>query len=305
MFVPVFIGAASISIMLSMVFLEAILVFTLLYFSGFIINSLADRNIDKKYNTFKGNISQSVDLLGTGNVKLILFFHVGLALILSLHIAIVLQNFLIIFLIILGVLFGLGYSVPPFNFKLKGPWHAIALASSAFFLPLTFLYVVVAERIELLDILLITGVTVAHYSMEMANQAADHLEDEREGLLTPTVRMGLDPALRSSLIMTTVGMFMIIFVISIMYITSGFTEVIGLGPAAAAVPALAVILFVMAIIIAAGYYLPLKGLSDLYKFSLEPVPLEERVWKIKHRVNYAGWQASGIVGVVLCTGNIT
>jgi len=302
MFLPVFIGASSISIIFSMVFIEAILVFALLYFSGFIINSLADREIDKKYNTFKGGISEAVDLLGENWIKMILLSHVGFAILLSFHIAIVLQNPWIVILVLLGVLFGLGYSVPPFNFKVKGPWHAIALASSAFFLPLTFLYIVVAEQIQLSDIILITGITIAHYSMEMANQAADHLEDSREGLLTPTVRMGLDSALRSSVIMTSFGVALIISVVSYMYISSGFTELIGFGAVSATIPALVIILFIIAIVIIAGYYIPLKGLRDLLRYSTEPISLEERVSKIKQRVNYAGWQASGIIGVVITLG---
>ena len=128
----------------SFILLEAVFVFMLLYFSGFIINSLVDRDMDKKYQTFKGNIADAVDLIGTRKIKIILAAQVGLAVLLGIHIGIVLQNIWVIVLVGLGVLFGLGYSVRPFHFKVKGIWHAIALASSAFFLPLMFIYIVVA-----------------------------------------------------------------------------------------------------------------------------------------------------------------
>ena len=298
-FVPIFIGAATLSVVFSMVFIEAVLVFVLLYFSGFVINSLVDRDMDSRYNTFKGNIADSVNLLGTGTVKGILGVQVGLALLISLHISYVLQNPLILVLVALGALFGLGYSIKPFHFKVKGIWHAIALASSAFFIPLLFLYLVIAETVEILDVLVILGVTIAHYSMEMGNQAADHLEDSEEGLLTPTVRLGLDKALRASIFWTTAGMVFTILIIGIMYMTSGFSETVGLGTGTAAVPAMVFVIAIMAVIIVMGYYVPLKGLKDLYGYSITDIPLAEQVAKIKDRIEYAKWQAYGIVGVVV------
>jgi 4-hydroxybenzoate polyprenyltransferase len=299
---PILIGINSIENIFSWILLEAVFVFMLLYFSGFIINSLVDRDIDKKYKTFKGNISESVDLLGTSKVKAILFVQVFLAAVLGIHLMIILENFLVIVLVGFGILFGLGYSAQPFHFKVKGIWHAVALASSAFFIPLMFIYIVVAETIEVLDILLIMGITIAHYSMEMANQAADHLEDSAEGLTTPTVRLGLDKALKSSIIMTTVGMVWIIFVVALMYITAGLSGIAGLELSGLPFPAISLMLLMVAVVIAIGYYFPIKGLKDLYQYSIEPTPIEERIAQIKARIRYATWQATGIIGVVLTLG---
>lgn len=300
LFIPLLLGAVTISALYSWYIAEAVLVFILLYFSGFVINSLVDRDIDRKYQTFKGKISEAVDILGSRNIKIILLVQVGLAVILSIHLSIVLNNIWLSILVGLGVLFGLGYSTEPFHFKVRGVWHAVALSSSAFFIPLLFIYLVVAQTVEILDILLILGVTIAHYSMEMGNQAADHMEDSKEGLMTPTVRLGLEKALKSSIIMTTFGMLLIIFTFVFMYTSSGLGGFLNFD--ALPIPGHIIVLAMVSVIIGVGYYFPIKGLKDLYNYSMMDEPLDWRIARIKNRIKYASWQASGIIGVVITLG---
>jgi 4-hydroxybenzoate polyprenyltransferase len=254
--------------------------------------------------TFKGKIATAVDIIGLERVKLILAVQVCLALVLGIHLAVILNSIWIALLVGFGILFGLGYSVEPFHFKVRGAWHAIALASSAFFIPFMFMYLVVAEVVQFLDVMLIFALTIAHYSMEMANQAADHFEDAREGVQTPTVRLGLENALKSSLIMTTVGMILIIITVWLIFITSGISSTLGLaGPGGSIpLPSLLFVFLLISVIIGIGYYFPIKGLKDLYGYSVSPFSIEERIYRIKSRVKYASWQASGILGVVLTLG---
>jgi len=297
--VPLLLGMTSVEQLLSPVVLEMIVLCILLYFSGFIINSLADREIDKKYETFKTGISESVEFLGEAKVRKILAFQVITAIVLGIHIGLTLRNPWIFVLLGLGVLFGLGYSVKPFYFKVKGIWHAVSLGSSAFFIPLMFIYLTVAKSVEILDIMLILGVTVAHYSMTMANQAADHLEDKQEGVLSPTVRLGLERSLKWSLIMTTAGMIFIMVIVGAMYVSSGYSALFGLSIDGLPAPAIMLLLVIVTIIISIGYYVPLKGLVDLLEYSRKPLPIEERMALIKKRINYSSWQASGIIGITV------
>jgi hypothetical protein len=176
------------------------------------------------------------------------------------------------------------------------------LASSAFFIPLVFIYIVVAETIELLDIMLILAVTITHYSIAMANQAQDHLEDQQEGVRTPTVRLGLAKTLQWSIIMTTVGMVMLILIVGTMYIGTTSSEQSGFGSSGMVIPEILLMFVIIAVIISIGYYTPLKGLKDLYNYSNEPIPIEKRMELIKKRISYASWQASGAIGLAVTLG---
>ena len=300
--VPLLLGMSSLDQLVSPLVIEMIILCILLYFSGFIINSLADRELDKKYETFKGGISEAVEFLGVAKVKRILALQVTVAVLLGLHIGITLQNPWILLLLGLGVLFGLGYSVDPFYFKVKGIWHAISLGSSAFFIPLMFIYLTVASTIEPLDVLLIFGLTIAHYSMTMANQAADHLEDQQEGVLSPTVRLGLQRTLQWSLIMTIIGVMFIMIIVGAMYVSTGYSLLFGLDIEGLPSAAVVLLLSITTVIIAIGYYIPVRGLRDLLNFSNQPIPIEKRMELIKARINYSSWQASGIIGIAVALG---
>jgi 4-hydroxybenzoate polyprenyltransferase len=298
--VPILYGLSSLEQLLTPVIIEMIIICILLYFSGFVINSLADRELDKKYNTFKSQISEAVDLLGIKRVKGILAFQVITAILLSLHLSVVLGNPWLFILVCTGAFFGLGYSVEPFYFKVKGIWHAISLGLSAFFIPLMFIYLIVAETIDLYGILLIIGVSIAHYSLAMANQAADHLEDQKEGVLTPPVRLGLEKTLKWSLYVTTAGMIFIILVIGAIY----FNSVAETASGSQGLPfyTFSLMFGMVALIIGIGYYVPLKGLRDLFIISGDSIPMEDRMERIGNRINYASWQASGIIGVAITLG---
>ncbi|UCH89366.1 MAG: UbiA prenyltransferase family protein [Thermoplasmata archaeon] len=298
MLIPLLLALHSFDQLISFVFIEAFTICLLLYFSGFIINSLADRELDKKYKTFKTRIPEAVEFIGIRYVKTILGIQVVAALLLSLHLTIVLNNIWLIVLTSVGALFGLGYSVEPFYFKVKGIWHAIALCSSAFFIPMMFLYMVMADGIELLSVVLILAIMITHYSISMSNQAADHLEDMNEGVLTPTVRFGLERTLKWSIYGTTAGIVLTILTMGTIYFNSDILSFIGSGSEASSGTTIA-LLAIVAVIIVMGYYIPLKGLSDLHWIASDRTPLEERMVRIDERINYARWQASGISGVTI------
>lgn len=299
MFVPILYGANTIMDIFSPFVFETIIICILLYFSGFVINSLTDREIDKLYGTFKSEIPEAVELIGVKRVKIILGFQVGIALILSLHLSMALSNIWIMVLACAGVLFGLGYSAEPFYFKVKGVWHAISLGSSAFFIPLMFIYLVVARTVDILGVLLIIGVTIAHYSLAMANQAADHLEDSRNNIRTPPVRLGLERILKWSIAITTCGMIMIMIILGAIYISSDAGTAMGSFGGSIQFPAVYLLMIPILIILSVGYYVPIKGLRDLYALSMESIPVEKRMEKIKKRINYATWQASGIASITV------
>ena len=75
-FVPLFIAATSLQDLLSLHIVEALVIFTLIFFSGFIINALSDVEVDSKYKTY---VSEAVNTLGKKTLMILIVIHVALA----------------------------------------------------------------------------------------------------------------------------------------------------------------------------------------------------------------------------------
>jgi 4-hydroxybenzoate polyprenyltransferase len=295
-FTVLFLGAASITRFSELPVVEALLAFVLLYLSGFIINALADKEIDKNYDTFKTSIPKSVETLGEKTLWAMIFIHVGVAIGLAVHISILMSSIWPITLVLIGAFFGLGYSVRPFHFKVRGVWHAIALGSSAFFLPFIFLMFVVAEGITIPLFIFIIGFCFIHYGMEFGNQAIDYVEDKASDVKTPPVRWGMIPSIQIALFCVVIGIaieasslyFILLSKGSFTFIHAFLTtEVVYAG---------------LLTIIAAGYYIPTKGLWRMLITLKESDTVEEGMPTLKKICKYAKWQASGILGVAVVSG---
>lgn len=292
-FTVLFLGAASISRFTELPVVEALLAFVLLYLSGFIINALADKEIDKKYDTFKTSIPKSVDTLGEKTLWAMIFIHVGVAIGLAVHISILMSSIWPITLVLIGAFFGLGYSVKPFHFKVRGVWHAIALGSSAFFLPFIFLMFVVAEGITIPLFLFIIGFCFIHYGMEFGNQAIDYVEDKASDVKTPPVRWGMIPSIQIALFCVVIGIAIEASSLYFILLSKGSFTFIH--------PFLTteVVYFGLLAIIAAGYYIPTKGLWRMLITLKESDTVEEGMPTLKKICKYAKWQTSGVLGVAV------
>jgi 4-hydroxybenzoate polyprenyltransferase len=297
-FTVLFLGSASISRFFELPVVEALIAFLLLYLSGFIINALTDRELDAKYDTFKTSIPKSVEIMGVRTVKAMIIAHVLIAVVLAFHITLQMSSIIPIGLVLLGVFFGLGYSVRPFHFKVRGVWHAIALGSSAFFLPFVFLMFVVVGGISFPLLMFIVGFSFVHYGMEFGNQAIDYIEDKAEGVKTPPVRWGMIPSLIVALCFVFLGVvaelgslyFIILAKGDLTFIHSLLTT--------------NVIFVMFTAIILAGYYIPTKGLWKMYTTMRTTDSVEEGMPTLKKVCNYAQWQASGIMGVAIVSALI-
>jgi 4-hydroxybenzoate polyprenyltransferase len=293
MLTVLFLGSMTISRFFDFIVIEALFAFILLYLSGFIINAITDKEIDKQYDTFKTSIPKSVELLGEKTLWGLIGGHVIVSIILALHISLQMGSFIPLALVIVGVFFGLGYSVKPFQFKVKGIWHAIALGSSAFLLPFLFLMFVVAEGIPANLFVFILGFSFVHYGMEFGNQAIDYIEDKASNVRTPPVRWGMKKSLRIALGCVLIGI-----------LTEGYALyyiLLSRGSFAYISPILAtyVVYGILMSIILIGYYIPTKGLWDMLAALHEKETVEESMPQLKKICNYAQWQTSGILGVAV------
>jgi 4-hydroxybenzoate polyprenyltransferase len=296
MLTVLFLGSATVARFFDFIVIEALLAFMLLYLSGFIINAITDKEIDTKYDTFKTSIPKSVDILGEKTLWGLIIGHVVVSIILAFHISLQMSNFLPLVLVLLGVFFGLGYSVRPFHFKVRGVWHAIALGSSAFFLPFIFLMFVVAEGIPIPLLTFIIGFSFVHYGMEFGNQAIDYIEDKAQNVRTPPVRWGMIPSLKIALGLVILGI-----------LTEGYSlyhVLLSKGTFTIFHPILTtnVVFGIFMGIILIGYYIPTKGLWDMLKTLEKSETVEDGMPTLKKICNYAKWQASGILGVAVVSG---
>jgi 4-hydroxybenzoate polyprenyltransferase len=295
-FTVLFLGSASVSRFFDLPVIEALVAFLLLYLSGFIINALADKEIDQKYDTFKTSIPKSVDLFGEKTLKTMIVAHVVIAAILAFHITLQMGSLIPVALVFLGVFFGLGYSVKPFHFKVKGVWHAIALSSSAFFLPFVFLmFVITAGNITLPLMIFILGFSFVHYGMEFGNQAIDYIEDRDSDVRTPPVRWGMITSLRVALGCVVFGI-----------VTEGWSLyhiILSKGSFTYIHPILTTnVVYVAALgIILVGYYIPIKGLWNMHSTLKKSDTIEDSMPTLKKICNYAKWQTSGILGVAIAS----
>jgi len=284
---PVLLASNGITDILKLSTLEGMIAFLLLYISGFLVNSMTDIEVDMKYKT---RVSGSVAALGRENLRNLLIIHVVLATILSVHIAYLVDNPLVIVLLGVGLFFGMGYSLKPFQFKVGGVMHPVSFMISLFFIPALFLYMCVnGELPGVGGFFVFGGFTVMHYAIALTNQTGDFLEDRDTGLTTPAVRWGVTRTLRMALTFTLVGL--VIVTVGLYWLFYNLE----IGNTT-----LLLVIVIIPVVLLAGYQVPIRGMTDQIKLSLISDgelgrnPETKRMDRIKERMNYPMWQAAGI-----------
>ncbi len=293
MLVPLFITSSSFGEMITFNLVLGLVAFLLLFLSGFTINAYTDRKLDAHYDSFKRNISSSVGVLGAKRLLHLTIAQVAVAVFLSAIVAIRMSEPLLFLMVLVGVFFGIGYSIKPLNFKERGSiWHAVALGTSIFFIPLLFLYWIAAGALTLFIVILAVGFSAVHYAMEYGNQANDYLEDRAANVLTPPVRLGISKSL-------WIAMYM--FVAGAIVVGYSFQYLILHNEALAAhftSSSLWLVVLVIWAILAAGYYLPVRGLRRMWAISSVSDDIDRDMPLIKQQCHYANWQTSGIVALL-------
>ncbi|KAA0002000.1 MAG: hypothetical protein FE048_04615 [Thermoplasmata archaeon] len=255
--------------------LEGLIVFFLLYWSGFLINALEDIEVDEKYKKY---VASAVKEIGKDKLKSIIIVHLIISFTLTFHISMQLSNIWLFIFVIVSTFFGLSYSIKPFHFKVRGVFHS-TLAFSAMFAPFFFLYYIVAGFPPASIFLIIIALTITHYGIALVNQSQDYIEDRESGLATPAVRWGLAETLIIALILSIIGLF-----VSFIGIWIFFKEIIAL---------------IASMILLFAYSFPVKGIWKLIKISIQKIEMTEKIAGIRELLNYPIWQMSGIVGLFI------
>ena len=283
-----FLGATSIQDLIGLHVIEAIVIFMLLFFSGCLINGIADIEVDSKYKTF---ISDSVRILGEKTIKTLIIVHVSIAFLLTLHLCYLFNNYWLFLWVLAGTFFGLGYSVKPFHFKVRGVFHVTLMF--AVFVLIILLYYVVAGMPTTPVLLVILSFITLHYGITLVDQTQDYLEDKESGLLTPSVRWGVTRTLTTALVLSLVGLALGFIGFYILFNDLPSLVVFGYSLSFE-------LLFIITVItLLLAYYTPLKGMRDLIKISLNNEIIEQKMILIKNRFNHPRWQISGVMGVTI------
>lgn len=288
MLVPFFLGATSIQDIIGVHVIEALVIVMFLFFSGFLINALADIEVDSKYKTF---VSDSVRILGEKTIKTLIVVHVSIAFLLTLHLCYLFNNYWLFLWVLAGTFFGLGYSVKPFHFKVRGVFHATLMF--AVFVLIILLYYVVAGIPPTSVLLVILSFVTLHYGITLVDQTQDYLEDKESGLLTPSVRWGVTRTLTTALVLSLVGLALGFIGFYILFNDLPSLVVFGYSLS------FELLFIITVIILLLAYYTPLKGMRDLIKISLNNETIEQKMILIKNRLNHARWQFSGVTGVTI------
>jgi 4-hydroxybenzoate polyprenyltransferase len=294
-FIPLLLTVTTLMDFFNPLYYEAILAFSLLYFSGFIINSYTDINVDKHYKIYVATSSQK---LGSKILKNLVIAQVSIAIVLIFHISWSISALWLVPVCLLGIFMGLAYSVKPFEFKVKGIMHVISLMLSAFMVPFVLLYTTASSNFSWYIILLFIGFPIAHYGIALANQTGDFLEDKSEGLQSPAVKWGLNNTLRLAKIMTLIGLCLeLIALYGLIWFAPWVTPL----NAMLMLPFSSKYLFMVIItmILGIAYSVPLQGLFSIHNISNLEIAIENRMKRIKNIMNYPIWQASAIWGLVV------
>lgn len=292
-FIPALLTATTFNELVAVNVFESIVIFSLLYVTGFMINSLTDREIDLKYSSFKRTVGAAAGEIGDRRILGLIALQVGVGLALTADLAARLRNPWLVPLVLVGLFFGLAYSARPFAFKTRGlAAHAIALSISAFTVPFLFLYVAARGSLDAAGFVLISSFTLTAYSLEYANQAYDFTEDLRAGVATPAVRLGLRRSLRLAFGLCAVSLPILAF--SLAYLALSRPAVVAAaGDAGRPLVALGAVAAV-----AGGYFLPLRGLARIARAAKEASnDSAELVATVHKECNYSLWQAAGVTGL--------
>jgi 4-hydroxybenzoate polyprenyltransferase len=269
-----------------LVIVEGLIIFYLLFNTGFMINCWADWEVDEIY---KKDLASAVRAFGRQKLLNLVIAHIVTAIILTVHLTLI-HNFRpeIFVMVIVGIFLGVAYSVKPFQFKAKGGAHAV-MAIPVFAIPGSFAFLLVStiditELYSQMFLLLVVGITCAHYALVLISQSEDYPEDKSAGLRTPPVAWGLTKALRVSLTLNIFGSLCSLTAFVLIFYSEN------------------IFLLILAPVLAIALFFPTRTINHLYSHSLLVKSNEKILKEIrKHMPNYPKWHAIPLGMIMVCS----
>lgn len=183
-------------------FWEGLLVFFFLFAFGDLVNCLADRDLDAHY---KPQLTEAVYGLGVRGVIIQSVVSAAAAILISLHLAWLLNRPLLVPLVICGVLLAWAYSVEPVRLKGRGLWQLVFYWLGLFAGPMIFVAAIFAWPIAVEVILFSLAFGLLQTGVILVNTAEDFPEDRELGVCTVIVYTGIRKGMWLALILTVLG----------------------------------------------------------------------------------------------------
>jgi len=181
--------------------LEGVLLFFLYFHFGDMINCLADRDLDAKY---KSHLSKAVYAIGVKYVIWQIVINASLATLFAVHLAWSLERWGIFWLYLTALFFAGEYSCGPLHLKSRGIWQIPCLWAILFFLPMTYLALIVNASPGWEFYVAVAAYGTMQVGIILVNTAEDYLEDKEMNLYTSTIFFGIPKSM-----MLANGMFFI------------------------------------------------------------------------------------------------
>lgn len=176
------------------------LYFTLITFACN-INCLYDINVDKKYKKYR---SEAVERFGKGNLKVVLFIEIMMAI--SLIMFLYLNGaYYTVLLSMLGLFFCIAYSAPPLRLKGRGFLSSIPVLFGLYTLPLLAGWFLFSNFLEPYFVMFVIGYALMNEGFTLVNTCEDYAEDKEEGIITWAHMLGLKKTLTVAFVFTLCG----------------------------------------------------------------------------------------------------
>ena len=169
-------------------FWEGVFIFFLLFAFGDMINCLADRDLDAVY---KPHLSEAVYGLGVRFVTFQVAATAAAALVLSAHLSWLLDRWLLLALVCVGLILGAAYSVKPVQLKGRGLAQLVCLWLIIFVGPMLFVGLLVDATPSPPVIILAAAYGTLQMGIILINTAEDYPEHLAAGIRTTVVAIGL------------------------------------------------------------------------------------------------------------------
>lgn len=200
--IPVLLTAPDASAFLGAPFWEGLLVFFFLFAFGDLLNCLADRDLDA---VSKPYLAEAVDGLGARGVLAQALASAVAGVLLTVHLAWLLDRWLLLPLVLAGLFVAAAYSVEPFRLKGRGLWQLAFYWLGLFTGPMVFTALLFRARPPWEVLVVAAAFGMLQTGVILVNTAEDYPEDRQLGVRTAVVALGLRRGMGLALVLVVVG----------------------------------------------------------------------------------------------------